>query len=266
MAGEQQPLFGNSGRDDLATPVLADWIGECRALRGYWYVKRLSANDTGATGSHQAGLYLPKDVAFKIVPELNASDAQNPDTNIDVVSGCDTHEATCRVIWYREGTRDETRITRWGGRASAVTSHENTGAVGLFFFTDADGERLCRYWVCRDELDEDVAETFAGPVEPGSHRFWAADGSLAAEMWADTEADPCWIDADQIPEGWLKKFPSTLEIFHKALELAPPQRPTYRRTAAGAARVRILRFSERGIPRTVAHDRGRVPDYQRLSG
>ena len=201
--------------------MLGDWIGDCQTLGGYWYVKRLSANDTGATGSHQAGLYLPKDVAFRVFPVLNASNAPNPETTVAVVSGTDSHEATCRVIWYREGTRDETRITRWGGKTSAVLSHDNTGAVALFFFTETDGQRQCRYWVCRDELDEDQAETFAGPVEPGSHRFWAADGTLAADLGADTEPDPCWINADQLPDGWLEKFPSTLDIFRKAIELAP---------------------------------------------
>ena len=221
MVGEQQRLLGNSGQDNSSSRVLAEWIGECQTLGGYWYVKRLSANDTGATGSHQAGLYLPKDVAFRVFPELNVSDASNPESTIRVSSGSHPHETTCRVIWYREGTRDETRITRWGGKVSPVLDPDNTGAVGLFFFTEGGDERECRYWVCRDEHDEDGVEAFAGAVEPGSHRVWAADGGLAAEMGASSELDPCWIDADQLPEGWLQNFPSTLEIFQKAIELAP---------------------------------------------
>ena len=221
MVDKQRRLFGNSGQDDLNSGLLADWTAECQTLGGYWFAKRLSANDTGASGSHQVGLYVPKEIAFRIFPELTSSGDRNPESSVRVVAGSHSHETTCRMVWYRGGTRDETRITRWGGRTSPVQDPDNTGAIALFFFSgDGDG-RECRYWVCRDERAEDGAEDFAGPVEPGEHRFWKADGGLDSEMGADCQRDPCWVEADQLPEGWLETFPSTLEIFEKALELAP---------------------------------------------
>ena len=221
MVSEQRKLFGDSGQDDWSSRVLADWIGECQPLGGYWYAKRLSANDTGASGSHQAGLYVPKEVAFRIFPELNCPDNSNPELEVRVVAGSHSHETTCRVIWYNERTRDETRVTRWGGRSSPLLDPDNTGAIALFFFTENGDGRECRYWVCRDDRDEDGAEDFAGPMEPGAHRFWTTDGDLPAEPGAVNQPERCWIEADQFPEGWLEKFPSTLEVFKKAIELAP---------------------------------------------
>ena len=221
MVGQQRGLSGDAGRDDLNSPPLDDWISECRALGGYWYAKRLSANDTGANGSHQAGPYLPKDAVFRLFPGLRRSSELNPRVPFTAVAGSHSHQAECNAIWYRQGTRNETRITGWGGGSSPLLDPENTGAIALFFFTgDGDGQE-CRYWVCRDEHDEDCAESFAGPVEPGRQRFWTADGRLAAETGADDQPVPCWIEEAQLPENWLRKFPSTLDIFRKALDLAP---------------------------------------------
>ena len=221
MVGEQRRLFGNPGEDDLTPRVLADWIAECQVMGGYWLAKRLSANDTGASDSHQAGLYVPKALAFRIFPELTVSDNNNPESAIRVAAGSHSHERTCRVIWYRQGTRDETRITRWGGMGSPVLDQDNTGAIVLFFFTGEVDSRVCRYWVCRDAQEEDVAESFAGPVEPGPLLFWHADGQLSSEPELDSRAGPCWLEGDQLPDGWLEQFPSTLEVFGKALELEP---------------------------------------------
>ena len=224
MVGEQRGLFGDPGRNDLSSPALGDWISECQALGGYWYVKRLSANDTGANGSNQAGPYLSKDVVFKLFPELSRSAEPNPRAPFTAIAGSHAHEATCNAIWYRQRTRDETRITGWGGGASPLLDPDNTGGIALFFFPANGDRRECRYWVCRDGHDEEGAEAFAGPVEPGQHRFWSVDRGIQAEAVADDQHDPCWIDEDQLPERWLQNFPSTLEVFRKAIELAPHNR------------------------------------------
>lgn len=36
-----------------------NWLLEIAGGNFFVYIKRLSANDTGATGGHQAGLYIP---------------------------------------------------------------------------------------------------------------------------------------------------------------------------------------------------------------
>jgi len=37
----------------------------------FWIVKRLSGNDTGLTGAHQVGLYLPRSFFERTFPEIN---------------------------------------------------------------------------------------------------------------------------------------------------------------------------------------------------
>ncbi|MCW1834162.1 hypothetical protein OLZ33_19470 [Pantoea ananatis] len=39
-----------------------DWLLEIADGNYFFYIKRLSANDTGATGGHQVGLYIPSGI------------------------------------------------------------------------------------------------------------------------------------------------------------------------------------------------------------
>ena len=82
------------------------------------YVKVLTANDLGITGSHQSGICIPKKATALVsfLPTLR-SNIKNPSTPLICV---DTHgrEYTFRYIHYNNklheasGTRDEYRITR----------------------------------------------------------------------------------------------------------------------------------------------------------
>ena len=207
----------------MLAPQLSEWIARCLDAGGYWYIKRLSGNDTQANGSHQAGPYVPNNVAFVIFPELYCPGDSNPRLNFRVAAGSHPHVANANIIWYnnrlRSGTRNETRITRFGGSSSPVLDPENTGAIALFFFTGNQGERECRYWVCRDEQEEDLAESFAGPVEPGQPLFWNATREQVADAVAGPEHATCWLEIDQLPEHWFEQFPTPQEVFDTALAL-----------------------------------------------
>ena len=200
---------------------LAEWFHQCQESGGYWYVKRLSGNDTQATGSHQAGPYIPNRIAFQIFPELHAPQLENPRVEFPTLSVSHEHTAITSIIWYnnqlRGGTRNETRITGLGGQASPLLDPESTGAVALLFFTGENGQRRCHYWVCRNVLEEDIAETFAGPIEPGIPWFSTTPGNvLPAIAVAD---DVCRLTAEQMPAEWLRKFPAPQEVFDKAISL-----------------------------------------------
>jgi hypothetical protein len=58
---------------------LHDWLSRLSDSQHFIYVKRLSANDTGATGAHQAGPYIPKSICQTLFPSLSARDARNPE-------------------------------------------------------------------------------------------------------------------------------------------------------------------------------------------
>jgi len=78
--------------------------------------KILSANDVGATGTHQSGILVPKFEAIRPpFPQLNAAQ-KNPDAPLKCVD--ENGRSHClRFVYYNnklhddDGTRDEYRIT-----------------------------------------------------------------------------------------------------------------------------------------------------------
>ena len=76
--------------------------------------KTLSSNDTGETGSHQAGLCVPKDPeVLAFFPSLNPK-LRNPRAPLDVIDATG-REWTFSFIYYNNrffgGTRNEYRLT-----------------------------------------------------------------------------------------------------------------------------------------------------------
>ena len=65
---------------------LSYWLNEQRRMDRVWYVKRLSANDTLASGSLQAGPYMPKKLLMDLFPSLQYSGKKNPRVTFDL--GC----------------------------------------------------------------------------------------------------------------------------------------------------------------------------------
>lgn len=203
------------------------WLRDVAVPGSIWYLKRLSANDTQRSGSHQAGPYIPKNVMFTLFPTLNRPGQRNPEHFFDLVvdSAAVSSRTRARAVWYnnalhdnRQGGRNEIRITRLGGAKSPLLDVENTGALAVFAFqgaTQTASAHRCRVWVCNSE-EEDVVESRWGAVEPG-------------ERWLDFESEasiplpdrPCWLDPDDIPRAWLEAYPTGEEVIRKAAELNP---------------------------------------------
>lgn len=202
---------------------LEDWLERCQASEGYWYVKRLSGNDTQATGGHQAGPYVPKADAFRMFPELRQPDTLNPRVDFRATAESHSHVAQANVIWYNNKlfgrTRDETRITKLAGKESPLLDVDNTGAIALFFFTGGEARRECHYWVCRDQSEEYAAETFAGPVEPGRPLFWSLISHDVPDPARERTRPGCWLEPQDLPQEWLRQFPSPQDVLDMALQL-----------------------------------------------
>lgn len=211
---------------------LVEWMEEHGAPGFVWYVKRLSGNDTLANGSHQAGPYIPRDFLFEIFPALNRREIKNPDVrfNLYVDSHADAREV--RAIWYNNRFhdtaaargRDETRVTGFGGGASALLDPESTGALTVFAFRRAPENEIadCHVWVCRHETEEDLVEDRVGPVEPGKYLIWppVQDGLFALLAQPLVRAS-CWLSDEEIPAEWRTRFPSGADIIRRAVELRP---------------------------------------------
>ena len=204
-----------------------EWFDTVSGQEFTLIAKRLSANDTLANGSHQAGPYLPRDLLFRIFPELQNTRCKNPRVSFDVEVDSHGESGTVSAIWYNNrlfgGTRNETRITNWGGAGSSLLDPENTGAICLFAFPNlADTHtRICRIWVCTGIAEEEFVEEQFGPVEPGGRCVDFTRDSILRDpsRTAVRSTRNCHLTRDEIPSSWLLQFPKPREIIKKALEL-----------------------------------------------
>ncbi len=215
----------------MAVSDFTDWLAEYCAPGVALFVKRLSGNDTLANGAHQAGPYIPKEFLFRIFPMINRTDEKNPDHWFELTVDSDMDARQVRVIYYnskrhegKRNGRDETRLTNFGGGASALLDPESTGALTIFAFPldDAGAARSCHVWVCRHATEEDIAEERFGPVEPGRFVMWSPEQPGLFPPYAVRRAS-CWLEPAEIPGEWLARFPTGADIVRKTVELRPEQ-------------------------------------------
>jgi hypothetical protein len=206
---------------------LPDWIAQFAQPEHVWFAKRLSANDTLQTKAHQAGPYFPKDLLFRVLPALHDESVLNP--RVDLQAFIDSHPdvRTVTPIWYNGKlfgkTRNETRVTGWGGAGSAVLDAASTGALAVFVFKNgAEGPaNSLHVWVC-DGYEDEVFEDVLGPVEPGRLLIWRPGDPIDLFSTGSAFAS-CQLRPSQMPESWLMAFPSAADIVRKAVELRPLQ-------------------------------------------
>lgn len=190
-----------------------------------WYLKRLSANDTQANGSHQAGHYIPKDLLFELFPSFRNRVDGNQDAEFDLI--IESHECSsmARAIWYnnkfRGGTRNEARLTRLGGNSSPLQDPESTGSLVLFAFQTSNRKEnvSCRVWSCSSIVEEDVLQGFVGPVEPAEWKmlFPYAQSNLIRASYQSTKQS-CWLTRAEMDDEWFKNFPPGQTFIDLAVE------------------------------------------------
>lgn len=205
---------------------LASWMAAWSEPANLWYAKRLSGNDTLANGTHQAGPYIPREVLFHVLPDLDRPSVENPDAWFPLqIDSHDDSPRTVRAVWYnnalRDGTRNEARVTNFGGNASALLDPDSTGALTVFVFVGGASSQTaeCRVWVCRSEFEEDLLEERLGPVEPGRWLTWSQMGGVPKA--GPKLAGSCELAEDEVPRAWLSAFPSGAELVAKAIEMRP---------------------------------------------
>lgn len=205
--------------------AVGEWVRQIVQDGGLVLVKRLSANDSGATGGHQAGPYIPKHIAFRISPALADGAAENPRVEVDVVSASHDHAATCNLIWYnnarRGGTRDEVRLTGFGGATSPMLDPEMTGALLAMSFRWVELRLECSYWLCETTGAEASLEKYVGPVEPGLPRLWVPTVEEFLTFDRPSLRRKCWLTPSEVPQPWHRRFPSTTDLVNSAIERRP---------------------------------------------
>ena len=205
---------------------LDDWFDGVSGPGFVWYVKRLSGNDTQLTGGHQAGPYIPKDLAFHLMPQFEDLTQKNPRGDIELQVFPDGYTASSKIIYYNNkfhgnpsSGRNETRLTGLGGSENPLLEPENTGALTVFAFKSG-APIQCQVWVCKKPEEEVFLEDALGPVEPGESVVWDPD-SRSRLFAKENDSATCTLSSGEIPAAWLDKFPSGMEIIQKAILLRP---------------------------------------------
>jgi len=95
----------------MASPLTETAISEA-VQHGNALLKFISPNDTGATGAHQSGFYLPKS-AWEIFTPNGPTKGENSKHPVKI-EWHDGRVTESVVTWYGQGTRSEYRLTRFG--------------------------------------------------------------------------------------------------------------------------------------------------------
>jgi type II restriction enzyme len=114
------------------------------------FCKYITANDTGATGAHQAGYHIPKS-AWRLFFDSPGEKGINKDHLIQILWQ-DSFTTDSRAIYYGVGTRNEYRLTRFG-RGFDFLNDENIGDLLVMIRM---GDHFYKAYVLQS--DEDIDE------------------------------------------------------------------------------------------------------------
>ena len=206
------------------------WLGKVSSNNFVWYAKRLSANDAGATESHQAGIYIPKHILWAIFPSTQAG--SNPCAWFPAEITPQMEKRNLRAVWYNEKTRNESRITQWN-RPSRILEPDMTGGLVLFAFQLESGKNpigAC-IWFCQNEEEESLIEEIIGVIEPGEGLLHDPLG-LTTSLISKPQSKGCSLTESDIPFAWLSEFPNAQALIDYALSLMP--------TTKGKADTRLI--------------------------
>ncbi|KCZ48337.1 type II restriction endonuclease [Hyphomonas pacifica] len=205
---------------------LDDWVDSVSGPSFVWYIKRLSGNDTQLTGGHQAGPYVPRDLAFHLMPHFEDLTRKNPRGVVELQMFPGGYTTSSNIIYYNNkfhdnhsSGRNETRLTGLGGRENPLLDPENTGALSVFAFK-LGAPVQCQVWICGQREEEVFLEDILGPVEPGESIVWDP-GNRSRVFAKENKSATCTLSSGDIPEAWLEKFPSGMEIIQRAISLRP---------------------------------------------
>lgn len=127
------------------------------------YCKFLSANDTGDTGGHQAGIYIAKNALGILFNEPGVR-GSNKESFVRIQWQNDFYTDS-RFIYYGSGTRNEYRITRFG-RGFPFLQTEHTG--DLFIFVKRTADEYSAYVLeTEDEINEFLDNYGMTPADTG---------------------------------------------------------------------------------------------------
>ena len=134
--------------------ILTSAISSVRQSEAAW-CRFITGNDTGTTGSHQAGFYIPKCASPLLFGEP-VKRGENKEKTVKIQWQDDFVTESC-MKYYGQGSRNEFRITRFG-RAFPFLEDDNVGDLLIIAkFTEEDYKGFV---LSSDEDIEDFMATF----------------------------------------------------------------------------------------------------------
>ena len=132
--------------------LLNSAVQSVRQSKAAW-CRFITGNDTGTTGSHQAGFYIPK-CASELLFEKPGQKGENKEKLVQIKWQDDFTTESC-MKYYGQGTRNEYRITRFG-RSFPFLQDDNVGDLLIIAkFTEEDYAGFVL------SSDDDIDEFFA---------------------------------------------------------------------------------------------------------
>ena len=132
--------------------ILNSAIQSVQRSKAAW-CRFITGNDTGTTGSHQAGFYIPK-CASELLFDKPGVKGENKEKFVQI-KWQDDFTTDSRMIYYGKATRNEYRVTRFG-RNFPFLQDDNVGDLLILAkFTEED---YAGYVL---SSDEDIDEFFA---------------------------------------------------------------------------------------------------------
>lgn len=185
------------------------------------FCKFLTANDTGETQSHQAGLHISKH-AWPLIFDVPGVKGSNMDRLWEVCwNGGSVTQS--RAIYYGQGTRNEYRMTRLGPE---FRGPEHTG--DLLVVTRRLGSERLNAWVLEDEgsVEEFLGAFALSPENTNQVLDVRRSRPRASALPGPTPEDRARLIAEFVeglPEG---VFPSTEEVSAAARAIDLRLRPS----------------------------------------
>ena len=200
--------------------ILNSAIKSVQQSKAAW-CRFITGNDTGATGSHQAGFYMPK-CASKLLFEEPGKKGKNKQKTVQIKWQDDFVTESC-MKYYGQGTRNEYRITRFG-RGFPFLQDENVGDLLIIAkFTEED---YAGYVL---SSDDDIEQFFAAfNLSPGETNqlidvegLVKPDVKIAQFMQSFVERYDCFPETKQMAFGARDCFNRAYNISEKLLQSKP---------------------------------------------
>ncbi len=185
--------------------ILNSAINSVQQSQAAW-CRFITANDTGTTGAHQSGFYVPK-CASELLFDEPGRRGENKDKFVHIKWQND-FTTNSRMIYYGKGTRNEYRITRFG-HGFPFFEDDNVGDLLIIAkFTDEEYEGYVL------NSDEDI------------------DGFFAAFNLAPSETNQLINLATQVPPdiqiaNLMQDFTSQFTLFPGTRQMAEGARTCY---------------------------------------